>query len=132
MFSRRNILKFLSSLLIPINTLAENKYHSCCVIQYDVSEYCDFTQGCTWRRVLHLDAIKSQISSKNSCYPLCFFVKKATILNSGVLEVDLYYDLQIHNPLIKTSILYVKDWKVTELDNTGKCVRILTKENYLI
>jgi hypothetical protein len=129
MFSRRNILKFLSfSLLVPINIFTQNEYHNCCVIQYDHFEYCVHTNyGCTWRRMLHLDDIKLALNGMNP-YPLWYQVKKATIMSSGILEVELY----IGRNSGEFTVLNIKDWKVTELDKTGKSVRILTKEDYLI
>ena len=130
MFSRRNILKFLSSLLlVPINTFTQNEYHNCCVIQYDHFEYCVHTNyGCTCRRMLHLDDIKLALNGLNlNPNPLWYQVKKATILSSGILEVELSCSQNG-----EFTVLNIKDWKVTELDNTGKSVRILTKEDYLI
>ncbi len=123
---RRTVVKLLSSLLVaPTNIVkasfvTEKKYHSYTVINYGVAEYCIHTNGYTCRRTLDLDG---EI--------VALHVKRATIMSTGILEVELHDNIYI-NPILTETTIYIKDWKVKAFELCGKLSQVLTKEDYLI
>ena len=85
------------------------------VIDYAGNNYCPITKGQIWRRTL-------------DDFPNANLVKEAYLLDDKSLEVIVFLDSKTEST--ETQIL--KNWKISQYDDWGKVLEIITKSSYKV